>query len=149
MGGAILAITWQGATAALADDREHTSWKVTDPFSACAKDCSIALLAGKTVSLTPMTSVFIHFQSPGTWQWDNTYIATLSASRTLVRYGNYFSIDPEIGVGRYFGDAYGTEAWLALYLDGGISPGTTMREPASVWASAPALPTTSVWIPAA
>ena len=40
---------------------------------------------------------------------------TLTASRTLVRYGDYFSIDPEIGVGRYLGKAYGLEAWLALY----------------------------------
>jgi hypothetical protein len=116
LAGAALGIACQYAPAAVTDDQGQSSWQVTSPFSPCAGDCSIALLAGKSVSRTPMTSIFIHFEPPGTWQWDDTYILTLSASRTLVRYGKYFSIDPEIGVGRYLGDAYGTEVWAAVYL---------------------------------
>ena len=113
---AILAFACLLAPAALADDREQSSWKVTNPFSPCGGDCSIALLAGKSISLTPATSIFLLKEPPEKWQWDNSYIVTLSTSRTLVQYGEYFSIDPEIGVGRYHGNAYGGEVWLALYL---------------------------------
>jgi len=113
-----LAVAWLSSMPALADQPEQKKdlWEFIIPFSACTGDCNIALLAGKSASRTPMTSVFIHFQGPETWQWDDTYIVTLSASRTLVRYGRYFSIDPEIGVGRYLGNTYGFEGWLSLYL---------------------------------
>ena len=113
-----LAVAWHSTTPALADQPEQKKdlWEFISPFSVCTGDCNVALLAGKSVSRTPMTSIFIHFQGPETWQWDDAYIVTLSASRSLVRYGKYFSIDPEIGVGRYLGNAYGFETWLSLYL---------------------------------
>ncbi|CAN5403779.1 hypothetical protein BH10PSE6_BH10PSE6_08480 [soil metagenome] len=117
LGRAALAIAGLFAPAALADDREPSSWKVTNLFSPCAGDCTIALIAGKSIALTPATSIFLlNYKPPGQWKWDDSYIVTLSTSRTLVQYGKYFSIDPEIGVGRYHGNAYGGEAWLAFYL---------------------------------
>ena len=62
------------------------------------------MLFGRSVSRTPMTSTFIHFQSPADWQWDDTYIATWSLQRTWIRFGKYFSLDPEIGFGQRLGD---------------------------------------------
>ena len=72
-----------------------------------------------------MTSMFLKFESPSTWQWDNTYVVALALSRPLVQYGKYFSIDPEIGVARRFGDAPGVEGWVALLYGGSISLGAT------------------------
>jgi hypothetical protein len=95
---------------------EKSLWEVGNLFSPCTGDCGVALLFGKSVSRTPMTSIFVHFQSPDQWQWDDTYMVTLSAQRTWIRYGKYFSLDPEIGFGRRFGDAPGLEGWLALYV---------------------------------
>ena len=67
-----LAVAWHSTTPALADQVEQKDlWEFISPFSACTGDCNIALLAGKSGSKTPMTSVFIHFQGPGTWQWDD------------------------------------------------------------------------------
>ena len=100
-----------GATAA-----SESLWEMTDLLSPCRGDCGIAMLFGQSVSQTPMTSVFVHFQSPAYWQWDNTYIVTLSAQRTWIRYGKYFSIDPEIGFGQRFGDAPGPQGWAAIYV---------------------------------
>jgi hypothetical protein len=113
-----LAIAWQSATPALADEpeKEKVVWEVINPFSPCTGDCGIAALAGKSVSQTAMTSIFIRFEPPGTWQWDNSYLVSLSASRTLVRYGKYFSIDPEIGFAKRFGDASGIEGWFSVYV---------------------------------
>ena len=74
------------------------------------------MLFGKSVSRTPMTSTFIHFQSPADWQWDDTYIATWSLQRTWIRFGKYFSLDPEIGFGQRLGEAPGPQGWLALYV---------------------------------
>jgi hypothetical protein len=95
---------------------EQSRWEVNDLFSPCKGECGVAMLFGKSVSRTPMTSIFIQFQSPGYWQWDDTYVATLSAKRTWIHFGKYFSIEPEIGIGRRFGVATGTEGWLALYM---------------------------------
>ena len=117
---AVLAIACQLASPAGADTPdnvvpEKSRWEVTNLLSPCKGDCGIALLFGQSVSQTPMTSIFIHFQSPAYWQWDNTYIATLSAQRTWIRFGKYFTIDPEIGFGQRFGGAPGPQGWLALY----------------------------------
>ncbi len=90
--------------------------EVNDLFSPCKGDRGVAMPFGKSVSRTPMTSIFIQLQSPGYWQWDDTYVATLSAKRTWIHFGKYFSIEPEIGIGRRFGVATGTEGWLALYM---------------------------------
>jgi hypothetical protein len=114
-------VAYLPATFAWADSPDNSSteksrWEINDLFSPCKGDCGVALLFGKSVSRTPMTSIFLHFQSPAYWQWDDTYIATLSAKRTWIKFGKYFSIDPEIGIGRRFGVADGAEAWLALYV---------------------------------
>ena len=121
LAGAVLALTCLLSVSARAEGPDNAPvakslWEVTDLFSPCSGDCGVALLFGQSVSQTPMTSVFIHFQSPAYWQWDNTYIATLSAQRTWIRYGKYFTIDPEIGFGQRFGDAPGPQGWLALYV---------------------------------
>jgi len=142
-----LAIAWQSATPALADEpeKEKVVWEVINPFSPCTGDCGIAALAGKSVSQTAMTSIFIRFEPPGTWQWDNSYLVSLSASRTLVRYGKYFSIDPEIGFAKRLVTHRASRAGFQSMCDGGISPGATTFEQASAWVSVPALPATSQW----
>jgi hypothetical protein len=121
LAAAVLAMTCQLSMSARADSpdkgsAEKSLWEVTDLFSPCSGDCGVAMLFGKSVSQTPMTSIFIHFQSPAYWQWDDTYIATVSVQRTWIRFGKYFSIDPEIGFGQRFGDAPGPQGWLALYV---------------------------------
>jgi hypothetical protein len=110
------AMAWGAATAALAEESPQSPWVVTDLFSPCAKDCAVTLFGGKSVAQTDMTSMFLKFESPSTWQWDNTYVVALAISRPLVQYGKYFSIDPEIGVARRFGDADGVEGWAALFV---------------------------------
>jgi hypothetical protein len=116
LGRAIGASACLFAPAVLAED-EKSSWKFTNPFSPCVGDCTVALMAGKSITLTPATSIFLRMERIENYRWDNSYIVTLSTSRTLVQYGKYFSIDPEIGVGRYHGNAHGGgEAWLAFYL---------------------------------
>lgn len=75
------------------------------------------MMAGKSIALTPATAMFLRGELIENYKWDNSWIVTLSSSRTLVQYGKYISLDPEIGVGRYHGNAFGGgEVWLALYL---------------------------------
>lgn len=63
-----------------------------------------------------MTSTFLHFESPSNWKWDYEFIVAMAASRSLLRYKGFFSIEPEIGVAKRFGTADGVEGWAAIFL---------------------------------
>lgn len=95
---------------------KESGWIVSNLLWPCAGDCAITVLAGQSISQTPMTSIFLHFESPANWKWDYTFLVAAAASRPLVQYKDYFSIEPEIGVARRFGDAEGFEGWAALFL---------------------------------
>ncbi|MCW5747730.1 MAG: hypothetical protein KIT36_16195 [Alphaproteobacteria bacterium] len=118
---AAVAIAIAGATAgAVAADPQGPEpaarWRIIDPLSPCAGECAVTLLVGQSVSQSRMTDIFLRFQSPSKWHWDDTYIAALAFSRPLVRYRTLFSIEPEIGVARRFGAADGFETWAVIFL---------------------------------
>lgn len=99
-----------------ADADQATGWTTTGLFSPCAEDCAVTVLTGQSVSQTPMTSTFLHFESPSNWKWDYEFIVAMAASRSVLRYKGFFSLDPEIGVARRFGTADGMEGWAAIFL---------------------------------
>ena len=119
----VLAIIAGFAPSASADEAKPPSgetkppskWIVTDPFTPCAKDCAVTLFFGQSVSESKMTDIFLRFQSPSKWKWDDTYIVGLAMQRPVITYGRYFSLDPEVGMASRFGYADGFETWAAIF----------------------------------
>lgn len=101
-------------TVSTAEPEHQRQWVTTDVFSRCKGDCAITLLVGQSVSETRMTDIFLHFKPPSKWKWDDTYIAGITFSRSLLQYRNLFSIEPETGIAIRFGAADGFEAWAGL-----------------------------------
>ena len=104
------------ARPASAQEPQPSRWSVADLFAPCESNCAISVYVGQSVSATPMTDMFLRFESPSRWQWDDTYLLAVAFSRPWIKFADYFSIDAELGLARRYGNADGAEAWAALYL---------------------------------
>jgi hypothetical protein len=106
---AILALPAQTAPSLAAELEFH------DPFRPCAADCAVTVLSGGLVE-TAMMDIFVNQGIPP-WKWKYGRSAFIGAavSRELVTWGNYGSIEGEIGVGKRFGIMDEGEGWVALY----------------------------------
>lgn len=86
-----------------------------DPFRPCVNDCAVTVLAGGLVE-TAMMDIFVNKGIPP-WDWKYGRSAFIGAaiSRELVTWGNYGSIEGELGIGKRFGIMDEGEGWVALY----------------------------------
>ncbi len=86
-----------------------------NPFKACDGDCRFTLSFGRNVD-TPMNDIFFKPVAPWDWKFGDVYFASATAGRPVLTIGDYISIEPEIGLGKRFGDAHEFEIWGAIYL---------------------------------
>jgi hypothetical protein len=95
---------------------EGVSLRFYDLLSPCSGDCQLTAAFGRYVE-TSMSSIFF---DPNLAPWDWTYgdinFASLTFGRKVADFGHYISLEPEVGVGKRFGDANEFEFWGALYI---------------------------------
>lgn len=91
------------------------SFRFYDLLSPCLGDCQVTTALGRYVE-TSMSSIFFD-PKPAPWSWDygDINFTSLTFARKIAEYGNYISFEPEVGVGKRFGDANEYEFWGALY----------------------------------
>jgi len=99
-----------------AADEEGVSLRFYNLLSPCPGDCSATLAVGRYVE-TSMTDIFFD-PKPAPWDWDygDINFASLTFGRKVADYGHLISLEPEVGLGRRFGDADEYEFWGALYI---------------------------------
>lgn len=93
-------------------------WNGPNFFGPCRGDCAIALYGGKEVTSSMERIFFVkHPPTPvWDWRWRDSYLVAGAFSRRLVSFWNIISIEPELGVGKRFGQMHATEIWAAFNL---------------------------------
>jgi hypothetical protein len=86
-----------------------------DPLSPCSGSCRVTAAFGRYVETT-MSSIFFRRVGPWSWDFGDVYFASISFGRTFVELGKYISLEPEMGVGKRFGDTNEFEVWGAVYV---------------------------------
>jgi hypothetical protein len=95
---------------------KSASWRSYDIWSPCSGDCLATAAFGRYVE-TSMTNIFFELELvPWEWDYGDINFASLTFGRKLADYGRFISIEPEVGLGKRFGDADEYEFWGALYL---------------------------------
>ena len=95
---------------------EGVSLSYYDLLSPCTGDCQVTAAYGRYVE-TSMTNIFFELElAPWEWDYGDIDFGSLTFGRKLADYGHWISFEPEVGVGRRFGDADEYEIWGALYL---------------------------------
>ncbi|MGA0532236.1 hypothetical protein [Hansschlegelia sp. KR7-227] len=119
---AALAISVQPAFAAdpapAASERVEAAWTdpltFTSPFSSCNMNCAVHVFAGAYMK-SSMTSIFLKGRSPSSYSVGGSTFVGADFSREVVRYGDLWAFETEIGMGKRFGGQTEVEAWAALY----------------------------------
>ena len=91
------------------------SLRFYDLISPCSGDCQVTVAFGRYVE-TSMTTIFTEVVPPWNWTYGDINFASLTFGRKVADYGHYISLEPEVGLGKRFGDAKEVEFWGALYL---------------------------------
>ena len=95
---------------------EGVSLRFYDLLSPCSGDCQVTAAFGRYVD-TAMSDIFFDPNlAPWDWTYGDIHFASLTFGRKVADYGHYVSFEPEVGVGKRFGDADEIEIWGALYL---------------------------------
>ena len=95
---------------------EGVSLRFYDLLSPCSGDCQLTAAFGRYVE-TSMSSIFFDPKwAPWDWTYGDINFASLTFGRKLADFGHYISFEPEVGVGKRFGDADEFEFWGALYI---------------------------------
>ena len=105
-----------GASSAQVPADERFSPRFYNLLTPCSGDCQLTAAFGRYVE-TSMSSIFFD-PKPFPWDWDygDINFASLTFARKLADFGRHLSLEPEMGVGRRFGDADEFEFWGALYI---------------------------------
>ena len=94
---------------------EGVSLRFYDLLSPCSGDCQLTTAFGRYVE-TSMSSIFFDPKlAPWDWTYGDINFASLTFGRKVADFGHYISLEPEVGVGKRFGDADEFEFWGALY----------------------------------
>lgn len=95
---------------------EGVSLRFYDLMSPCSRDCLLTGAYGRYVE-TSMSNIFFDLNlAPWDWSFGDITFASITFGRKLADYGRFISFEPEVGVGRRFGDADEYEFWGALYM---------------------------------
>jgi hypothetical protein len=119
---AIAAVALCAAPAAAADvspSPVETRWasglEFFSPFGPCQMNCMVTGYVGRYVD-TPMSDIFASFSAaPWDWKFKNSTFVGGTFSREVVRYGDWWAFETEIGAGKRFGKLDAFESWAALY----------------------------------
>jgi hypothetical protein len=91
-------------------------WNGTNFFGPCQGDCSVALYGGRQVTSAMEPIFYINYPAlpPWKWHWGGSELIAGSFSRRLLTLGNALNIEPELGIGKRFGELTAGEFWGAL-----------------------------------
>ncbi len=104
-----------GAAARARDNPGASDWRIMDIFAPCSGDCGVLVFGGQSFTATSLQKIIFHFIPPSKWQFDNSYFFGVTVSRPLIEYSDWFDIEPEVGIGKRFGDMTEAEFWGAMY----------------------------------
>lgn len=116
IGGAVLMAHPSSVSAA--DASRATYWtdmfEYSSPFSPCAMNCAVHGFGGVQV-LSSMSSIFTRGRRPDDWRLGKSTVVGGDFSREVVRYGDWWAFETEIGAAKRFGRQDEFETWAALY----------------------------------
>jgi len=94
---------------------EWLDWRWKSLDQECEGECAVAVYGGPIVD-TAMTRIFLTRGIPP-WAWDYGAGGLIAgtASRKLANLFGVIDIEPEVGIGRRFGNLHETEVWTAVY----------------------------------
>jgi hypothetical protein len=100
---------------AVAGPPDWIDWNGESFLGACQGDCAAALSGGRQIT-TAMSSVTLTHNPvpPWEWHWGGAGIVDGEFSRRLVTFWHALDIEPQIGIGKRFGDMHAAEFWSAL-----------------------------------
>lgn len=105
------------AGALLLAGRPSLAWSLSDLFAPCAGDCATAIYAGTYVDDSMSELILTSPKPPTAWSYgDGDHLIATAVSREVARFGDRWSLEPEVGLGRRIGGQAATEAWGALFL---------------------------------
>jgi hypothetical protein len=100
---------------AAAGGPDWIDWNGANFFGPCQGDCSVSLSGGRQIT-TAMTRIMLIHNAvpPWNWHWGDAGIVDGEFSRRLVTFWHALDIDPQIGIGKRFGDMQAVEFWGAV-----------------------------------
>lgn len=81
----------------------------------CEGDCAVAVYGGHYVDDSMNDILVLDPTFPTDWHFTGDGIVAAAVSREWLNYGDRFLIEPELGIGRRFGEQDETELWGALF----------------------------------
>lgn len=92
-------------------------WRWHGATGPCDEKCSVMVFGGRFVE-TAMTDIFLSGNiSPFNWEYGDSSFLGFAASRTVASFwDDRFTIEPELGFGKRFGEMDEYEAWAAVFL---------------------------------
>ena len=100
---------------AAAGPPDWIDWNGENFFESCQSDCSVSLSGGRQITTAMTRIMLIHNPVPAwEWHWGNAGIINGEFSRRLVTFWHALDIEPQIGIGKRFGDMQAVEFWGAV-----------------------------------
>jgi len=112
----LAAATCFAGAAQAGPDANADGLRFFSPIAQCRSDCAFSLYAGRFLD-TAMKEVFgvDGFTPPHDWRWGSSSFVAATVGRPVLRYGDLFAVEVEIGAGKRFGALKSPEVWGALY----------------------------------
>jgi hypothetical protein len=92
------------------------AWYGDNYFSSCDNNCAVSVLAGPQVETNMVRIFFTDPKPPWDWKYGDSSFVSVPFSRRLLTLWNVIDIEPEVGVGKRFGNMHAIQAWAAVYL---------------------------------
>ena len=89
------------------------NWNGPNFLGPCQGDCGLAIYGGKQVTDAMEQIFFVNYPAapPWKWHWGGSEFVATSFSRRLVRFADALDIEPEVGLGKRFGDMVAMQFW--------------------------------------
>jgi hypothetical protein len=93
-----------------ADPPDWIDWNGEHFFEACRSDCSVSQSGGRQITTAMTRIMLIHNAVPAwEWHWGDAGIVDGEFSRRLVTFWHALELEPQIGIGKRFGDMQAVE----------------------------------------